>query len=84
MGIFDKIFGGSSRTKCSRCGRSMKLVETGTMYNSFELKNTQGCFECRACGRLTCFDCSDNRYPCDCGAKQWVERMYFLNYDVFG
>lgn len=77
MGFLDKIFGSKGK-KCSRCGRPMELVEFGRTYYKNQLMNTQGCFECRACGRLTCFDCSDNRYPCECGAKQWIERSYFL------
>lgn len=37
---------------------------------------TQNCFQCSSCGRLTCYTHSDNRKTCECGAKNWIQRMY--------
>jgi len=75
MGFFKSVFGRGDR--CSKCGRSMKLLQSGTMMSTSTFAaTTQGCFQCRKCGRLTCFDCSDNRVPCVCGAHSWVERTY--------
>jgi len=75
MGLLKKLFGFSNR--CSICHRSMRLLD-GFVQTSDLRMRTQGCFQCRACGRLTCFNCSDNRKPCICGAKHWVERTYTL------
>jgi len=75
MSIFRKLFGGGDR--CSVCGRPMTLVK-GMMRTSDFMTRTQGCYQCRACGRLTCYDCSDNREPCKCGAHQWSERTYLI------
>jgi hypothetical protein len=76
MGILSKLFG-SSGDRCARCGRPMTLVQ-GIMRTSDFMTRTQGCYQCRACGRLTCYDCSDSREPCDCGARQWSERTYVV------
>ncbi len=35
------------------------------------------CYQCAACGRYYCWDCSDSRKPCSCGAKLWQEKLYF-------
>lgn len=75
MGLFGKIFGGGDH--CTGCRRPMTLVK-GVMRTSDYMTRTQGCFQCRACGRLTCYDCSDSREPCKCGAHQWAERTYII------
>jgi hypothetical protein len=74
MGLSDK----RSRRgdSCAACGRSMMLV-TGVIKREAYLTKTRGCYQCRACARLTCYDCSDSREPCQCGEKQWFERAYF-------
>lgn len=63
-------------SQCSTCGTPMKLLTGAIIYNR-EVR-TQGCFQCKSCARLTCYECSDNRLPCECGQKQWVERSCFL------
>jgi hypothetical protein len=74
MDILKKRYG--TDNKCSRCHTPMTLVE-GFMRTPDFITRTQGCYQCRACGRLTCYNCSDNREPCECGANQWFERAYF-------
>ncbi len=71
MSIFRKLF--NIGDSCSQCGRPMTLVK-GTMRTSDFMTHTEGCYQCRACGRLTCYGCSDSREPCRCGAQQWSER----------
>lgn len=63
--------------QCYRCGTPMRVI-TGNIIYRKDVR-TQGCFQCRGCARLTCYDCSDNRVPCECEQKQWVARMYFLD-----
>jgi hypothetical protein len=79
MGLFRRSSGGSSES-CARCGRPMALVNyirVGTPEDF--LNQTQGCFQCQSCGRLTCYDCSDSRQPCECGTKNWFERTYLAH-----
>jgi hypothetical protein len=76
MGIMSKLFGARG-DRCARCGRAMKLVQ-GMMSTPDFITRTQGCYQCRACGRLTCYDCSDSRMPCECGARQWSERTCLI------
>ncbi len=75
MGLLSRLFGGGDR--CGRCGRPMTLVK-GMMRTSDFMTRTQGCYQCRACGSLTCYDCSDRREPCERGAQQWSERTYIV------
>lgn len=85
MGLIDKMFGArGNKPHCYLCAkeghiREMELV--GSVIVDMRRWNkpwspTQNCFECLRCGRLTCWTHSDNRVPCECGAKDWVERMY--------
>jgi hypothetical protein len=85
MGILGKLSGTRPNTPhCYLCAneghiREMELV--GRMMVDMRRWNkpwnpTQSCFQCGQCGRLTCWTHSDNRKPCECGAKNWVERMY--------
>ena len=76
MGFISTLFGGGG-DRCGTCGKPMTLVK-GMMRTSDFMTRTQGCYQCRACGRLTCYDCSDNRKPCECGAQQWSERTYIV------
>jgi tetratricopeptide (TPR) repeat protein len=64
-----------SDTHCSKCGRSMSIT-TGMMVPRDLAAQFQGCFQCGNCGRYTCYDCSDSREPCECGAKHWIEKSY--------
>lgn len=72
--------------------REMLLVKKGwQLQGQVELENgkiihemtwphpwpmTQGCFQCHNCGRLLCYEHSDDRITCDCGARNWEERKY--------
>lgn len=67
----------SAPLRCSKCGTPMRVITGNVIYRKDG--RTQGCFQCRACERFTCYDCSDNRVPCECRQKQWVERSYFLD-----
>lgn len=60
---------------CYKCGLPMTLI-SGKIVRTADLSRMNGCFQCQACGRLTCYDCSDNRIPCVCGAMAWVEKSY--------
>ncbi len=85
MGILGRLFGARLNTPhcylCAKEGhiREMELVGRVTVdmrrWNK-PWSPTQNCFQCGRCGRLTCWTHSDNRKPCECGAKNWVERMY--------
>jgi hypothetical protein len=68
-----------AKEKCSVCGRQMVMAHGLIMKTSEFSNNTLGCFQCRQCGRITCYDCSDNRVPCKCGAQEWSERLYLAN-----
>ncbi len=67
---------------CAREGhfREMVLVKGGVMVDMTRWDKpwspTQSCFQCAACGRLVCYTHEDNRVPCECGAKDWVEKLY--------
>lgn len=67
---------------CSGCGIPMYLL-AGKMVQREILMESKGCFQCGNCGRYTCYDCSDNREPCECGAKYWIEKGY-LTHDFVG
>ena len=77
MSFFDKLMGKKNRinTRCARCGIPMTIISGAVVRRELFMK-AKGCFQCIACGRYTCYDCSDNREPCQCGQKQWVERLY--------
>jgi hypothetical protein len=75
---------GWSGSYCYRCAeeghaREMRLVAY-VMFDRTKWDKpwspTQDCFQCGNCGRLTCWTHSDNRKPCECGATQWIGRMY--------
>ncbi len=67
---------------CARANhlRVMKLVTGGVFVDMRKWDKpwnpTQNCFQCSACGRLTCYTHSDNRQACECGARTWVQRSY--------
>lgn len=63
---------------CGVCRRPMMLTNGMIMRTTDLRTHTQGCYQCRACGRLTCYDCSDSRKPCVCKAHQWSERTYLM------
>lgn len=71
-------------SQCYRCAeeghfREMQLVAFAvTSMTDWDKpwNPTQGCFQCAACGRMTCWTHSDNRELCACGAKQWIKRVY--------
>jgi hypothetical protein len=67
--------GGSPYAQCSKCGMPMTML-SGAMVRTSMLGGMNGCFVCGSCGRVTCYDCSDNRIPCDCGAMAWVQKSY--------
>jgi hypothetical protein len=78
MGLRDRFFraGGDSRTvRCAGCGRGM-LIISNAFVRSEMMMRSQGCFRCAACGRYTCYGCSDNREPCQCGAQRWEQWTY--------
>lgn len=60
-----------------RCGREIQLRSKG---NTLALSDIHGSeqrgFQCIACGQITCFDCSDNRFRCICGGNAWIARVY--------
>jgi len=67
---------------CSQCKASMTVFLGVNRQGSFPRdvfthESHQGCFLCAACGRYYCWDCSDSRKPCTCGATSWRERQYF-------
>ena len=68
--------------KCSQCNTHMTIFlgvnHKGIFPRQILVHNShQGCFQCIACGRYYCWDCSNSRKPCSCGAMQWQERQYF-------
>ena len=74
MGILKKLF--VSRDRCSKCGKKMVLAE-GTIPFA-EADRLQGGYQCRECGRLTCYVDSDGSEPCECGAHRWKNIMYYM------
>jgi hypothetical protein len=63
-------------TECSICHTTMFLISSGMSMPRELFMQTEGCYKCRACGRCTCYKCSDNRKPCLCGQQQWAETSY--------
>jgi hypothetical protein len=64
----------SEGARCSKCGTTIHIQSGLINLNSTE--NIQGCFQCKSCGRYTCFDCSDASQNCKCGSNMWIEKMY--------
>ena len=80
MGVFDKLFGGgadSRNVRCAGCRAKMVIISNAFVRRDLMMRS-QGCFRCAACGRYTCFECSDNRKPCTCGQQRWEQRTYVL------
>lgn len=92
MGILSKLFGGSVRqvgyvrtrgpaalsereVACSQCGCPMLIISNATVRRE-TFEKSKGCYRCASCGRYTCYEHSDNRLPCRCGAKQWRQLTY--------
>jgi hypothetical protein len=65
-------------TRCGRCGTTMFII-TGMMVRRDVFTRSHGCFQCGRCGQYTCYDCSDSRQPCECGARHWIEKTYLMN-----
>ena len=63
---------------CARCGTHMVII-TGAAVSRDVFMRSQGCFQCWSCGQYTCYDCSDSREPCECGAMHWIEKAYLKN-----
>jgi len=61
--------------RCSGCGAKMIVIQNQLVRREVMMRS-QGCFKCASCGRYTCYDCSDNRRPCQCGAQSWMEQAY--------
>ena len=74
MNILKKLF--VSTNKCYICGRPMKLAEGAIPFADAD--RLQGGFQCRECGRLTCYEDSDGNESCKCGAHRWKNIMYFV------
>jgi len=66
----------SDREKCKSCGKIMIMLSGKIMTQETMIK-ALGSFRCLSCRRLTCWECSDNRKSCQCGAKNWREELYF-------
>jgi len=74
-----RLSGGTlNANHCARCGRLMTLTK-GSMKRSDFVTRTQGCYQCRGCGRLTCYDRSNDRKPCVSGVKEWTPRFYWTS-----
>ena len=85
LGILNKLFGTQSgKSYCYMCKRDGHVREIELVEKiMFDMRKwnkpwnpTQHCFQCGNCGRLTCWTHSDNRKLCECGEKNWIERMY--------
>jgi len=74
MNLLKKLF--SSTNKCSKCGKTMILAEGTIPWNVAD--RLQGGYQCRECGRLTCYEDSDGSEPCVCGAHRWKNIMYYI------
>lgn len=68
-------YGKRGKPRCSRCGKPMTVI-SNEIVRTEVTKRAQGCFQCAACSRYTCYECSDNRQPCQCGQMQWQRRTY--------
>jgi hypothetical protein len=67
----------SDRCACMRCGRPIKVIGQGYDFPLLMLQSGERRgFQCIICGRITCFECSDNRYRCPCGGNSWFARVY--------
>lgn len=74
--VFERLNQHGYVVKCYKCEKD-KVVVKGFIRDTDILSNDQYGFKCRVCGRITCFDCSDNRIPCKCGAKEWIEIIFY-------
>jgi len=62
---------------CMRCGRSINVLSRGYALPVLDIHDSEQLgLQCIACGQITCFDCSDNRYRCTCGGNAWIARVY--------
>ena len=69
--------GKSFSRECVRCGKPIRLLGIENTIPVLGGRNSeQRGFECIACGQISCFDCSDNRYRCSCGGNAWIARVY--------
>ena len=78
MNIFKKLFGNQTSDSCSRCGKFLgKVVPfTGIVRTrNIPTSNDNWCYQCGVCGRITCYDCSDNTQKCECGHNKWIESI---------
>jgi tetratricopeptide (TPR) repeat protein len=74
--VFESLKQYGSTVKCYQCEKQMVVIK-GFFRSEDILTNNQYGFKCRKCGRITCYDCSDNRIPCKCSAKEWMEIMFY-------
>jgi tetratricopeptide (TPR) repeat protein len=74
--VFERFKQFGSVVNCCKC-EIPKVVVKGFIRSEYILSQNQYGFKCRKCGRITCYDCSDNRIPCKCDAKEWMEIMFY-------
>lgn len=62
---------------CMRCDKEIRLVNQSSNGPDFRVhsKERYG-FQCIICGQVTCFECSDNRFRCNCGGNSWFACTY--------
>lgn len=84
MAFFKNIFG-SNLSCCYICEkeghfRELELIDGRVMLSMRNWNKpwnpTQSCYQCRDCGRLTCYTHCDDRKECECGVKNWATRSY--------
>ena len=62
---------------CVRCGQRITLLRQSSapLLWDHDASERYG-FQCLHCGKVTCFNCSDNRFRCTCGGNAWVTCGY--------
>jgi hypothetical protein len=60
---------------CYQCGCAMLIISNATV-RAETFRTSQGCFKCASCGQYFCYEHSNRLVPCNCGAKQWLQRTY--------
>ena len=74
MSIFNILSG----NKCFKCGvklGTVRPVNTIVRISSLPQDPHIWCYTCGVCGRITCYDCSDNTQRCKCGQMQWIDSI---------
>lgn len=67
------------QSECMVCKQPMTIVRA-VAFDLEQLAKLQGCFECKNCGRHTCYDCSDRDMQCKCGATHWEQSSYVYTF----